>query len=159
LEKEKASSFLIPSPLSIWPASPFSRRPASLLLFPLFLLPSWASPLGRAGHCSAPAQQARRPSTAATAAAPSLCQPGPTRQRCPSPPAVPRPRSVKQPPPCPHFGHGSVSPCAPAATNGSPPEPLPPAVSPLSLALAVHGNHRSSSAEVRRPPLHADCRP
>ena len=120
MEKEKASSFLIPSPLSIWPASPFSRRPASLLLFPLFLLPSWASPLGRAGHCSAPAQQARRPSTAATAAAPSLCQPGPTRQRCPSPPAVPRPRSVKQPPPRPHFGRGSVSPPCPGRYKWKP---------------------------------------
>ena len=84
MEKEKASSFLIPSPLSIWPASPFSRRPASLLLFPLFPLPSWASPLGRAGHCSAPAQQACRPSTAATAAAPSLCQPSPAVRAAPN---------------------------------------------------------------------------
>jgi len=45
----------------------------------------------------------------------------------------------QQPPPRPHFGRGSVSPRAPAATNGSPyPPPFPLLLlSPFLLALAA----------------------
>jgi len=152
-----------------------SKKKRGFFVFFLFLPRFWPAGLSfPLAQLPSPPCAPHRPSTtpaqlgqATAGPAPHACSPRPAADaRAPPVGAVLvlplAPRSVlrvkRQPPPRPHFGRGSVSPRAPAATNGSPyPPPFPLLLpSPFLLALAAETASQRLVGFAVRPPVSHD---